>query len=227
VAEVHAKLGPVSILVNNAGIVQGRSFLSATDEEMEMTMKVNTLAHFWTVKAVLPGMLARNSGHIVAVSSATALAALPGLADYSASKAATAAFMDAIRLEIKRLQKNVKTTIVFPYFIRTGMFAGAEFRFPRLFPPLTPESASDSIVDAVLAEEAVWMMPVTVNLAYFIRALLPIEVCDDVAYILGLFSAMDKFVGRSGPDARGALETDPGVRGVRVARAVSGFQKSL
>lgn len=49
------QVGDVSILINNAGIVTGKSLLDAPDGLMELTMKVNAMAHFWTLKAFLPG----------------------------------------------------------------------------------------------------------------------------------------------------------------------------
>ena len=53
---VKGDFGKVDILINNAGIVSGKSFLECTDEQLEKGMAVNLLAHFWTVRAFLPGM---------------------------------------------------------------------------------------------------------------------------------------------------------------------------
>ncbi len=54
-AVVTAALGDVTILVNNAGIVTGKRLLDAPDALLEKTLQVNTIAHFWTLKAFLPG----------------------------------------------------------------------------------------------------------------------------------------------------------------------------
>ncbi len=54
-ARVTAALGPVTILFNNAGIVTGKRLLESPDALLEKTMQVNVLAHFWTLKAFLPG----------------------------------------------------------------------------------------------------------------------------------------------------------------------------
>jgi all-trans-retinol dehydrogenase (NAD+) len=59
----------IDILVNNAGIVHGKILTDLTASEIEKTFRVNTLAHFWTVKAVLPSMLERNEGLIVTMAS--------------------------------------------------------------------------------------------------------------------------------------------------------------
>jgi len=66
---VKKDVGDVDILVNNAGIVSGKSFLECSDSQIDRTMKVNILAHFWTVKAFLPKMVERNSGHVVSIAS--------------------------------------------------------------------------------------------------------------------------------------------------------------
>jgi len=61
----HHQVGDVAVLVNNAGIVTGKSLLDAPDHMMELTMKVNAMAHFWTIKAFLPGefVLERQRSH--------------------------------------------------------------------------------------------------------------------------------------------------------------------
>lgn len=61
---VQQDVGVVDILINNAGVVSGKSFLDIPDEKIQLTMDVNTMAHFWTCKAFLPDMVKRNKGHI-------------------------------------------------------------------------------------------------------------------------------------------------------------------
>ena len=56
--------GNVTLLVNNAGIVGGTSFLDAKDEVIQKTFEVNSISHFWTTKAVLPSMIENDHGHI-------------------------------------------------------------------------------------------------------------------------------------------------------------------
>lgn len=66
---VKQEAGTVYMVVNNAGIVSGKDFLELTDEAIERTMNVNTMAHFWMYRAFLPGMVKRNHGHLVSISS--------------------------------------------------------------------------------------------------------------------------------------------------------------
>jgi short-subunit dehydrogenase len=65
------------VLINNAGVVSGKPILETTDDEVLQTMAVNTLAPFWTVKAFLPSMKERKSGHIVNIGSVLGTAARP------------------------------------------------------------------------------------------------------------------------------------------------------
>ena len=71
------------------------------------------------------------------------------LVDYCASKHAAVGFDESLRLELRRLGSNVKTTVVCPFYISTGMFAGVKTRFRLLLPILTPDYAADRIVRAV------------------------------------------------------------------------------
>eukprot|EP00952_Eustigmatos_sp_NYUAD-ZCMA_P009418 38909-Eustigmatos_ZCMA.PRE.1 len=64
---------PVTCLVNNAGIVAGKPFLQGSDAYSLKTMEVNCIAHFWTVKAFLPDMVANNYGHLITVASTAGL----------------------------------------------------------------------------------------------------------------------------------------------------------
>ena len=72
-ARVLAQTGPVDVLVHNAGVVSGKFLLDATEEDIERTLRINTLALFWTTRAFLPAMLERDRGTVVTVSSAAGL----------------------------------------------------------------------------------------------------------------------------------------------------------
>ncbi|KFQ74743.1 Epidermal retinol dehydrogenase 2, partial [Phoenicopterus ruber ruber] len=123
--QVKKEVGDVSILVNNAGIVTGKRLIDSPDSLVEKTMDVNVMAHFWTYKAFLPAMIASNHGHLVSIASAAGLFGVNRLSDYCASKFAAVGFAESVDFEMKGLGKTgVKTTIVCPYYISTGMFDG-------------------------------------------------------------------------------------------------------
>jgi short-subunit dehydrogenase len=78
------KEGNIDILINNAGIVFANSLLALKEEEIERTIQVNLLAHFWVTKCFLPNLISRKSGHIVSVSSVAGLLGMNNLTDYCA-----------------------------------------------------------------------------------------------------------------------------------------------
>jgi all-trans-retinol dehydrogenase (NAD+) len=187
--------GRVDILVNNAGIVNGKSILNCDDEEIERTFEVNILAHFWTVRAFLPGMIKRGHGHIVTVSSAAAISPAPKLADYAASKWAAFGFDEALRLEFKRDNLPIKTTVVAPFYIDTGMFEGVKTRFNFLLPILDPERVADKMIKAIEQDRQRLIMPPIVYSMYPLR-LLPPVLFDAITRFFGVSSSMDDFRGR-------------------------------
>ena len=194
-ARTLAEQGAIDVLINNAGIVDGKPLLEATDAEVERTFAVNTLAHFRTVRAFLPGMLAQGAGHIVTIASASGIAAVPRLADYSASKAAAIAFDESLRLELKHDCLPVRTTVVCPYYIATGMFEGVRTRFPLLLPIMKPEAVAARIVRAIERDEARVILPWFVRWAFPLR-MLPVAWFDALMGFFGITKSMDEFTGR-------------------------------
>jgi all-trans-retinol dehydrogenase (NAD+) len=194
-ARTLADHGAVDVLINNAGIVDGKRLLEATDAEIERTFAVNTLAPFRTVRAFLPGMLAQGAGHLVTIASASGIAAVPRLADYSASKAAAIAFDESLRLEFAHDGVPVRTTVVCPFYIATGMFEGVRTRFPLLLPILQPEAVADRIVRAIERNEARLILPWFVRNVFPLR-LLPVAWFDALMDFFGVTKSMDAFTGR-------------------------------
>jgi all-trans-retinol dehydrogenase (NAD+) len=197
-ADVLAAQGPVDILVNNAGVVSGRPLLELSDEHIERTFRVNTLALFWTTKAFLPAMVARGSGHIVTVASAAGLIGSPRETDYAASKFAAVGFNEALRLELKRSAPGVKTTVVRPFYVDTGMFAGVKTRFPLLLPILKEGDVTERILRAIQHDTPQVDMPWMVRTLPLMR-MLPVWAFDSLADFFGITVAMDEFTGRVTP----------------------------
>lgn len=187
--------GPVDILVNNAGVVSGKTLLAASEDDILRTFDVNTLALFWTTRAFLPAMMERGRGHVVTIASAAGLVGTSRLVDYCSSKHAAVGFDEALRLELRRLRSKVRTTVVCPFYISTGMFEGVKTRFPLLLPILTPEYATDRIVAAIRKNRRRVVMPRLVYTTWMAR-ILPLSVFDTVMDFFGVNRSMDDFVGR-------------------------------
>ncbi|XP_057656195.1 short-chain dehydrogenase/reductase family 16C member 6 [Diorhabda carinulata] len=154
---IKQEFGPVDILINNAGIVCGQTLLDIPDHMIEKTFKVNIISHYWTVKAFLPDMIKQKSGHIVTVGSLTGFLGTYKCTDYSATKFATIGFHESLMYELKTDgHHKIKTTIICPYFINTGMFEGCK---PRNFPMLEPKDVAKRIITAIKREETLVTMP--------------------------------------------------------------------
>ncbi|XP_023982781.1 epidermal retinol dehydrogenase 2 isoform X2 [Physeter macrocephalus] len=168
--QVKKEVGDVSILINNAGIVTGKKFLDCPDELMEKSFDVNFKAHLWTYKAFLPAMIANDHGHLVCISSSAGLIGVNGLADYCASKFAAFGFAESVFMEtFAKKQNGIKTTIVCPFFIKTGMFDGCTTGCPYLLPILEPEYAVRKTVEAILQEKPYLYMPRFIYFIVFLK----------------------------------------------------------
>jgi all-trans-retinol dehydrogenase (NAD+) len=177
--------GTVTMLINNAGIVSGHQTLQLSDAMIERTMHVNTISHMHTIREFLPDMIANKKGHVVSIASMAGLAGIPGLPDYCASKWGAVAVDESLRLELKKNGHYgyIKTTCICPYFIDTGMFAGAKNAFPMYI--LSPEEVVTRIVNAIRQEEAMVTIPYRGNVVYLVK-LLPTSWVDKIGGILGL-----------------------------------------
>ncbi|ESO96613.1 hypothetical protein LOTGIDRAFT_180616 [Lottia gigantea] len=195
--KVRTEVGQVDVLVNNAGIVTGRKFLDCPDSLIQKTMEVNSVAHFWTVKAFLPTMIQRNHGHIVTLASSAGLVGVSGLADYCASKYAAVGFDESIRFELEKLGKDgVHTTVVCPFLINTGMFDGCIAKFPLLLPILDPDYAVDSIMTAILINQEIIVLPKSLYLVFALKGILPTKCSHILSNFFEVSNCMDDFKGR-------------------------------
>ena len=193
-AQAVAEGGPIDILINNAGIVSGKRLLDLSDQEIERTFEVNTLALFWTVRAFLPSMLEQDSGHVVTIASAGSLAGAPKLTDYCASKFAAFGFDESLRLELEQQDSKVITTIVCPFYIDTGMFDGVKTRFSWVLPILKPEYVVGRIIKAIEKDRRRLVMPWFIYTGWPSR-LLPIAWYDWMMDFFGVTRSMDDFKG--------------------------------
>ncbi|XP_037928439.1 short-chain dehydrogenase/reductase family 16C member 6 isoform X2 [Teleopsis dalmanni] len=174
-AQTMTEVGQVDILINNAGIVCCRPFWDLPDSVIQKTYNINIISHYWTVKAFLPNMMRRNSGHIVTVGSVTGMLGTYGCTDYSATKFACIGFHESLLTDLKTHGYNdIQMTLICPYYINTGMFSGVK---PRLFPMLEPQYVSDEIVKAVRRNEVWCVMPKSIRTLTPLKCLLPAKMC--------------------------------------------------
>ncbi|TLS28490.1 hypothetical protein PpBr36_01123 [Pyricularia pennisetigena] len=153
--EIRARIGNPTILINNAGVVRGKTILDSTERDIRFTFDVNAMAPFWTVKEFLPDMVKKNHGMVVNVSSFAAWISSPEMADYAGSKAAVMAMHETLSTELKVRYKapRVRTVIVYPGFTKTTLFTGYNSTQPFMIPTMEPESVAEAIVRQVLKGE--------------------------------------------------------------------------
>lgn len=129
--EFRAEFGHIDIMIANAGIGgNDRETRSYKPDSVRKLIDINLLGAANAVHAVLPDMLERGQGHLVAVSSLAGFRGLPRSAAYSASKAGMTAFFESVRLDVAC--KGIEVTIIQPGFIKTPLTAGREAKMPFL-----------------------------------------------------------------------------------------------
>jgi short-subunit dehydrogenase len=157
VAAIHdlaARLGPIDLLVANAGVGAPTRLEPFNVPDMEKMFRVNTLGVIYSIEAVLPEMLRRGRGHLAAVSSLAAYKGLPGESAYCASKSAVNAFMEGLRIQLRG--KGIAVTTICPGFVRTPMTSVNEFSMPFV---LEADEAARRIVKALRRRKKVFNFP--------------------------------------------------------------------
>lgn len=192
---IQERNGPISVLINNAGITSGHFIDELSEEQISKTFRINVLSHFQTTQAVLPGMIEAGNGHIVTIASAGGIVGSPRMADYISSKFAAVGLDEALRLEFRRKKWNIHTTLVAPFYIRTGMFDGVQTRFSWLLPIMKTDYVALRIFKAIARKKKRLIMPRFVYLAFPLR-LLPPVVFDFLVDFFGITRSMDHFTGR-------------------------------
>jgi len=149
VERIERELGTISILVNNAGIVDDGLLVRMTDESWERVISVNLTGAFNCTRAVLPGMMRQKWGRIVNVSSVVALKGNAGQANYVASKAALLGLTKATAREYA--SRNILVNAVCPGFIKTDMTKENEvLERVREFIPLGRAGTTEEVARAVV-----------------------------------------------------------------------------
>lgn len=193
--DIKQKFGAVDILFNNAGVIAGnKPFHQNTHHDINFTMSINTDALMHVALEFLPGMIEQKRGHIVNISSAAGILAVPKMSVYVASKHAVIGWGESMRLELEAISKDLHVTTVTPSYINTGMFEGV--RSP-LVPILKPETAAARIIAGVKKNRIYVRMPLIVYAVPLLKGILPQRWLDVVAgKWFGFHKSMDAFKGR-------------------------------
>ncbi|RBP64649.1 3-oxoacyl-[acyl-carrier-protein] reductase [Brevibacterium sanguinis] len=118
-SRVEEELGPVEVVVANAGITRDNLLMRMSDDEFEAVVDTNLTGAFRTVKRAITGMIRAKRGRIVLISSVSGLYGVPGQANYSSSKAGLVGLARSVTRELG--SRGITANVVAPGFIRTDM----------------------------------------------------------------------------------------------------------
>ena len=151
---LRQEFGPIDIMIANAGIGATTDAASLEPGEVARTLSVNVIGAACSVAAVVPEMIERGHGQLVAISSLAAYRGLPKSASYGASKAALSAFFESLRLDLQ--PRGIAVTIIHPGFIKTPLTAGREAKMPFL---MELDTAVNKIVRAIEKKRKSYAFP--------------------------------------------------------------------
>ncbi|MCB0950109.1 MAG: SDR family oxidoreductase [Mycobacterium sp.] len=147
--------GPLKVLVNNAGIMPAGRFVDESDAVTDSIVDVNLNGVLRGTKLVLPGMLERQSGHIVNVASYLGVVPAAGLATYCATKHAVVGFSESLRDELAGT--GVSVTAVLPSAVRTDLVSGV--KLGGVLPTVDPGEIAEAVVASCQSRPAIVAVP--------------------------------------------------------------------
>lgn len=154
-ARLSREAGPIDVLIANAGMGGGVMHASQLDtQRIANVINVNVLGAVNSVAAVLPDMVKRGKGQLVAISSLSAYRGLPKSAAYCASKAALSCFFESLRIDLRN--SGVGVTIIHPGFIKTPLTAGRKSKMPFL---MELDDGVNRIIRAIEKQKKTYAFP--------------------------------------------------------------------
>ena len=146
--ETEASLGPIDVLVNNAGIEEVCDFETMDLEYMEQMLTVNVLAVVWLTRLIVPSMVERGTGHVCNIASLAGVTPVPHNTVYSTTKHAVVGFSRSLRMELA--DHGVEVSVVCPGFVEgAGMFTRWGRPAPKVAPSVTSEQVANAVIGAV------------------------------------------------------------------------------
>jgi NAD(P)-dependent dehydrogenase (short-subunit alcohol dehydrogenase family) len=206
--EAERQLGPVDVLINNAGIMPVTPFEDESDDSIRRQLDINVYGVMVGTQLAVRRMKARGSGHIVNIASSAGKAGVPGIATYAATKHAVVGLTEAVRAECRG--SGVELSYVMPITVNTQLIEGLADK--RGVKRVEPEDVATQIVDALELDKVDVYVPRELRASVVIGTLLPRRAREAVARFMGVTEVMTEV----DPAARRAYEErishdDPGV----------------
>jgi NADP-dependent 3-hydroxy acid dehydrogenase YdfG len=176
------QLGPVDVLVNNAGIMPIGRFIDEDDLTAQRMIDINLHGVIHGMKLALERMVPRNRGHIVNISSQAGKFGAPGGATYSATKHAVVGLTEAVRGELRLMGAHIDVSYVMPFVVNTELGLGlGEARGLKV---LQPSEVAEAIVEALQSGRVEVWVPKSAKRAVVLGALLPRALSEGMARAL-------------------------------------------
>ncbi len=194
VDEAERQLGPIDVLINNAGIMPVTALVDETDDSIRRQLDINLYGVIVGSQLAIERMRPRGTGHIVNVASSAGKVGVPGIATYSATKHAVVGLTEAMRLELRGT--GVDLSLVMPVLVNTALTEGLSSK--RGVKEVEPEDVANQIVDALELGRFDVYVPRSLQATLISGALLPRKVREAVAR----FMQVDKVMTDSTGDRR-------------------------
>ena len=179
-AQVEERLGPLDVLINNAGIMPLGDFVDEDDLTAHRMVDINIHGVLYGMKLALPGMLRRDTGHIINIASQAGKAGFPGGATYCATKHAVVGVSEAVRAETR--DTGIEVSVVMPAVVNTELGSGlVESRGVRIS---EPEDVATEIVRALRFPKFDVYVPRGSGVLYQVSAALPRKAREGFARIM-------------------------------------------
>ena len=148
IEETESGIGPIDLFCSNAGISVGK-LLDEPDEVWDTIWRVNTMAHIWTARHLVPRMIARGGGYLLNTASAAGLLTQIGSVTYAVTKHAAVALAEWIAITHGR--DGIKVSVLCPQAVRTAMTADGP-GVAGVDGMIEPEQAADAVIEALREE---------------------------------------------------------------------------
>ncbi len=198
------QLGPLDVLVNNAGIMPLGRFFEEDDATAQRIMDINVHGVILGMKLALPRMVARGRGHVVNIASQAGKYGLPGGATYCASKAAVINLSRAVRKELRRT--GVDISVISPVAVNTELGLGLSEPRQRQFRKIEPHQVADAIVETLRVPRFDVHVPKQLLVSERVAALMPISLQDGLSRVTNADSVLSQVdsAARAGYELRAA-----------------------
>ncbi len=176
-AQVEERLGPLDVIINNAGIMPLGDFVDEDDATATRMIDINLHGVIFGMKLALPGMLRRNTGHIINIASQAGKAGFPGGATYCATKHAVVGLSEAVRAETR--ETDIEVSCVMPAVVNTELGSGlVESRGVKVS---QPEDVATEIVRALEYPKFDVYVPRGTGVVYQVTGVLPRAAREGIA----------------------------------------------